>query len=66
VYFFLILEQTGERLCREFDLEFGLEFGLEPCLDLDLDLGFDLGLELELALALGHETRRAAQLLPLA
>jgi hypothetical protein len=63
VYFFLILEQTGERLCREFDLEFGLEFGLEPCLD--LDLGFDLGLELELALALGHETRRAAQLLPL-
>jgi hypothetical protein len=64
VYFFLILEQTGERLCREFDLEFGLEFGLEPCLD--LDLGFDLGLELELALALGHETRRAAQLLPLA
>lgn len=64
MYFFLILEQTGERLCREFDLEFGLEFGLEPCLD--LDLGFDLGLELELALALGHETRRAAQLLPLA
>jgi hypothetical protein len=58
VYFFLILEQTGERLCREFDLE----FGLEPC----LDLGLDLGLDLELTLALGHETRRAARLLPLA
>ena len=34
MYFFLILEQTGERL--------RLEFGLKPCLDRDRDRDLDL------------------------